>query len=82
MEEIGSYEAKTHLPRILREVEAGKSFIITRNGKPVARIEPEVEKSDYQKRVEATERMRERAKQLEPVSVEEILEWRDEGRKY
>ncbi len=38
--EIGAFEAKTHLARILDEVAAGKSFIITKRGKPVAEIRP------------------------------------------
>jgi prevent-host-death family protein len=38
--EIGAYEAKTHLPRILREVAAGQSFTITVRGKPVAELKP------------------------------------------
>ena len=37
---IGAYEAKTHLPRLLREVEAGRSFTISVRGKPVAELRP------------------------------------------
>lgn len=40
LEEIGSYDAKTKLPEILRRVEAGESFTITNRGKPVADIVP------------------------------------------
>jgi prevent-host-death family protein len=40
MAEIGAYEAKTHLARLLDEVEAGASITITRNGRPVARLTP------------------------------------------
>lgn len=35
---IGSYEAKTHLPRLLDEVERGATFVITKHGRPVARL--------------------------------------------
>ena len=38
--EIGAYDAKTRLPELLREVAAGKRFIITLRGKPVAQIVP------------------------------------------
>ena len=38
MTSIGAYEAKTHLPRLLDEVEGGASFVITRHGRPVARL--------------------------------------------
>jgi prevent-host-death family protein len=37
---IGAYEAKTHLPRLLREVEAGQSFTISVRGRPVAELRP------------------------------------------
>jgi prevent-host-death family protein len=40
VEEIGAYEAKTHLSKLLDEVEAGASITITRNGRPVARLAP------------------------------------------
>lgn len=40
LEEIGSYEAKTKLPEILRRVEAGEAFTITNRGKPVADVIP------------------------------------------
>jgi prevent-host-death family protein len=37
-EEIGSYEAKTKLPEILRRVESEETFTITNRGKPVADV--------------------------------------------
>jgi prevent-host-death family protein len=37
---VGSYEAKTHLPRLLDRVEHGETIVITRHGKPVARLVP------------------------------------------
>ncbi len=37
---IGSFQAKTELSRILRQVRSGKTFIITQRGKPVAEIKP------------------------------------------
>lgn len=40
LEEIGSYEAKTKLPEILRRVESGKAFTITNHGKPIADLVP------------------------------------------
>jgi prevent-host-death family protein len=39
-EEIGSYDAMTKLPEILRRVEAGESFTITNRGKPIADVVP------------------------------------------
>lgn len=40
MKRVGAYAAKTNLSHLLDEVEDGMSFVITRNGKPVARLDP------------------------------------------
>jgi prevent-host-death family protein len=40
MKEVGSYEAKTKLPALLREVADGTRIVITRSGKPVADLVP------------------------------------------
>ena len=38
--EIGSYEAKTKLPELLRQVKTGKSFTITNRGEAIADLVP------------------------------------------
>lgn len=38
MESYSVYDAKTHLSRLLDAVEAGEEVVITRNGRPVARL--------------------------------------------
>lgn len=40
MRQVNIHEAKTHLSRLLEEVEAGEELVIARNGRPVARIVP------------------------------------------
>jgi prevent-host-death family protein len=40
MVSVGTYEAKTNLARLLERVEAGESILITRHGRPVAKIVP------------------------------------------
>ena len=37
---IGAFEAKTHFSRIIGEVEHGADYVITKRGKPVAKIIP------------------------------------------
>ena len=37
---IGTFEAKTHFSQIIEKVEHGADFVITRRGKPVAKIIP------------------------------------------
>jgi prevent-host-death family protein len=38
MKTVNVHEAKTHLSRLLAEVEAGEEIVIARAGKPVARL--------------------------------------------
>ena len=40
MEQVNIHEAKTHLSRLLRKVAAGEEVVISRAGKPVARLVP------------------------------------------
>ena len=40
MREVNTHEAKTHLSRLLQRVAAGEEIIISRSGKPVARLVP------------------------------------------
>ena len=40
MSEIGAFEAKTHLPKLLRRVQQGERFVITRHKEPVAELIP------------------------------------------
>jgi prevent-host-death family protein len=40
IKEVGAFEAKTHLSRLLDEVEKGEAIYITRHGKRVARLLP------------------------------------------
>src|SRR5437868_5222296 len=40
MKHVGSYEAKTHLPQLLDRVERGEVVVITRRGRPAARLVP------------------------------------------
>jgi prevent-host-death family protein len=40
MSTVGAYEAKTHLPRLLEQVERGETITITKHGREVARLVP------------------------------------------
>ena len=44
MREIQASEAKAHLPQLLDDVERGETLIITRHGRAIARIVPEVDR--------------------------------------
>ena len=73
MESIGAYEAKTHLPRLLDEVAAGKSVIITKHGHPVARLVPA--RGNYQRpgEVIAALRRSRRGVRLGGLSLEDLI---------
>ena len=38
--EVGSYEAKTKLPELLRGIQTGKRYTITLRGEPIAELVP------------------------------------------
>jgi prevent-host-death family protein len=80
MTTVTAYEAKTHLPRLIRAVERGETVIITRHGKPVAQLGP-VEDRSREEIAEVIERMKRARARRPKVTVEEILSARDEGRK-
>ena len=80
MSTVTAYEAKTHLPRLLREVERGERIVITRHGKPVAELVPVTDrKPDIPETIERMKRARERRPY---VPLDELLAARHEGHKY
>jgi prevent-host-death family protein len=92
MKHVGIFEAKTHLSSLVDEVTRGNEVMITRHGKPVAKLvsctprqqldlsppSPEL----VAKRREALAELREIAARLKiNPSHEEIKSWINEGRK-
>lgn len=67
---IGAYEAKTKFSELIARAEKGESFTVTKNGRPVARIEPPQE-HDRQKAQEAAAWIREHLRRGPRVSEEE-----------
>ena len=80
MREVQASEAKTHLSELLNAVERGETIIIRRHGRAVARIVPEAEVRQVEIN-RAVEELRAMRAKRQPVSIEEILSARDEGRK-
>ena len=77
MKTVGSYEAKTHLPRLVREMEEeGEGFTITRHGKPVARLVPIAKRGRIGKAIKALKKVR-KGHLLNGLNVREL---REEGR--
>ena len=80
MREVGSYEAKTRLPELLKAVEKGETIVVTRHGKAVARIVP-VAGGGHEEATAVIARMKQARARRAKVSRAEILAARDEGRK-
>jgi prevent-host-death family protein len=79
MRTVGAFEAKTHLSALLEEVERGEEVVITRHGKPVARLVPAAT-IDRERVSAAIAKLKELAKDqtLGGLSWKEL---RDEGRR-
>jgi prevent-host-death family protein len=80
MKNVQASVAKSHFAELLTEVERGETIVISRHGKPIARLVPE--KSEREREIAQAmadiEALRQRSNH---TTVEEILAWRDEGRK-
>ena len=78
MREIQASEAKTHLPQLLDEVERGETILITRHGRPVARLVPEADRR-LKEIGQAVASIRALRRHTGKITVEEILSARHEG---
>jgi prevent-host-death family protein len=79
MADIGAFEAKTHLSRLLDQVQRGETITITRHGKPVARLIPIAGSSRDERQRAISELKRLRARQtLGGLTARELI---DEGRR-
>jgi prevent-host-death family protein len=78
--EIQASEAKVHLAQLLDEVEGGATLIITRHGRRIARIVPEVDRrqAEIDKAIAAIQELRTRTGR---ITAGDLLSARDEGRK-
>ncbi len=82
MREIGAFEAKNTLGTLLDLVQNGEEIVITRHGKPVARLIPNTRGIDRAQACAARDRIRARAAQIRTGGFEwESLKTdRDAGR--
>jgi len=80
--EIGAFEAKNTLGALLDRVERGEEVLITRYGRPVARLVSSEGHIDREKAHAAADRIRARAKALAlgPFDWAALKDDRDEGR--
>ena len=80
MSEIGAFEAKTNLPQLLKRVQAGERFVITRHNHPVAELIPFRERDSGRIRdaIDDLKAFR-KTHDLGGISVRQMIE---EGRRY
>jgi prevent-host-death family protein len=77
---VQASEAKAHLLQLLDAVERGETVVITRHGRPIARLCPEQDRRRAE--VEsALQEIRAIARRTGKVTAEELIAWRDEGRR-
>jgi prevent-host-death family protein len=86
--EIGAFEAKNTLGSLLDRVESGEEIVITRHGRPVARLVPNADQAVGGEVQAAFDRLRERARRLarenpeeKTFNWEEVKKLRDEDRR-
>jgi prevent-host-death family protein len=81
MREVQASDAKAHLPQLLDDVERGETIVITRHGRPIARIVPEADRrqEEIDKAIEGIKALRKRTGK---ITVDELLSARHEGHKY
>jgi prevent-host-death family protein len=79
LRQVGVYDAKTQLPRLLDAVERGEIVTITRHGRPVAKLVPV--KGTQRSVEEAIEALREFRKRhpLRGLKIKDLIE---EGRRH
>ena len=80
MSEVGAFEAKTHLPQLLRRVQQGERFVITKHSRPVAELIPFRQRDTEEIRA-AIEGLKDfqRTHSLGGLSVRQLIE---EGRRF
>jgi prevent-host-death family protein len=84
MKHVGIFEAKTHFSSLIDDVENGEEIMITKHGKPVAKLvraESKLTPQQVQERREAIASLREIGRRLKlNLTQEEIKRSIEEGR--
>jgi prevent-host-death family protein len=84
MKHVEIPEAKINFSALLDEVEKGGQVVITRDGKPVAKLiraAPELTPAEIEERRKAIEGLRELSRKINiKATPEEIKSWINEGR--
>lgn len=84
MHMVGAYEAKTNLSRLLDDVAQGETIVVTKHGKPIAKIVPYEEDVEEKRRkraavIEAFREYWKTAPRLEGVTTKDLI---NEGQRF
>ena len=82
MRKIQASEAKTHLPRLLDDVERGETIVITRHGRAIARIVPEAHLRQAEVDRAIAVNIKALRQRTGKVTVDELVSAKHEGHKY
>lgn len=85
MDEVGILDARNNFSSLVERAEKGEEVIITRHGRPVAKLvaaEPENEEERRKRAREAVEAIWEMRKQVKPLGDITIKDLINEGRRY
>lgn len=85
-ETLGVFDAKSRFSELIDRAERGEETVVTRHGKPVARVAPLEPgtrlREDIQSRLARWREWRDAQLAAHgPTSHDDILAWRDEGRR-
>ncbi len=80
MESIGIYEAKSKLSELVERAESGREVVITRRGKPVAKLVPAkagqvIDRAALFREIKALRRTIRLKKPLSLREIREAIEW-------
>lgn len=81
MRQIQASDAKARLAQVLDEVERGETVVITRHGRPIARLVPEGHGRQAEV-VKAIERLKTFRRAMPAIPLDELLAGRQEGHRY
>lgn len=76
---VGAFEAKTHFSALIHAAENGQTFVVTKNGKPVAQIGPVAEQKAALTPQEAVRRLFSIKARRAKIDLRELIE---EGRRF
>ena len=78
--QVGMHEAKTNLSKLVAYAQSGEEVLITNRGEVVARIVG-ANKDGKNKAKELMDKMRAMHKESPLGTLEELMEWKNEGRR-